>query len=257
MNHTKTLLAVDLRRLFRSGFFRILTGICFAMPILILVMTTMMDGSVTVNPETGVETVIKGFDHVWQIIGTVSGSSNGAEMDMLSMCNINLLYFLVSVPVCVFVSKDFRSGYAKNLFSIRTKKGGYVLSKMITCTLCAMLLVLVFTVGALLGGVIAGLPFDMTGFTAANLALCLLSKLLLMPVFTAIDLCMSVIAKEKTWLSILLSMAVGMLLFMMIPMLTPLNAGMMHVLLCLAGGVLFGVGLGAVSRLILQKRDIL
>lgn len=37
-------------------------------------------------------------------------------MDMTSMCNINLMYFAVAVYVRLFVSEDFRNGYAKNLF---------------------------------------------------------------------------------------------------------------------------------------------
>ena len=44
---------------------------------------------------------------------------------------------------------------------------------------------------------------------------------------------------------------------MMILMLTPLNATIMNVLLCMAGGILIGTGLGAISQLVLKKRDIL
>lgn len=118
-------------------------------------------------------------------------------------------------------------------------------------------MLLCFVIGTFLGGAIAGLPFEMVGFTAGNLVMCILAKFLLTPVFVAIYLCMSVIAKEKAWLSILLSMMVGMFLFMMIPMMTPLDAGVMNVVLCFAGSVLFSIGLGAVSNLILKKRDIL
>ena len=44
-----------------------------------------------------------------------------------------------------------------------------------------------------------------------------------------------------------------MLLFMMIPMLTPLDASVMNAVLCLAGAAMFSVGLGAVSNLVLRK----
>ncbi len=54
-----------------------------------------------------------------------------------------------------------------------------------------------------------------------------------------------------------LSLAVGMLLFMMIPSLTPLDATAMNVLLAFAGGALFSCGLGAISCLVLKKKDIL
>lgn len=253
MRHVKTMLAVDSRRMFRSKLFWIMAGICFVMPILILVMTTMMDGSVSVDPQTGVQTVAQGFDNVWQIIGTPSGSSMSMNMGMTSMCNLNMLYFLISVLVCVFVSQDFRSGFSKNLFTVRAKKESYVISKTLVCSLGAMAMLVCFVVGSFLGGAIAGLPFEMIGISAGNLVLCILAKLLLSPIFVAISLCFSVIAKDKTWLSILLSMMVGMLLFMMIPMMTPLDAGLMNVILCLAGSVLFSLVLGLTSNFVLSK----
>ena len=128
-----SMLKVDFKRLFLSRSFYIIFAACLLAPILILVMTTMMDGSVTVDPNTGVETVMEGFDNVWQIIGTVSGASSdaGTSMDMsiTSMCNINMLYFAIAALVCIFVADDFRSGYAKNLFTVRAKKTDYVASK--------------------------------------------------------------------------------------------------------------------------------
>lgn len=70
---TRRMLKVGFRRMFTLPFVYILIGICVVMPILILVMTTMMDSSVRIDPQTGVETVAEGFDNIWQIIGTVSG----------------------------------------------------------------------------------------------------------------------------------------------------------------------------------------
>ena len=73
--------------------------------------------------------------------------------------------------------------------------------------------------------------------------------LVFVPIFTAI----SVAAKERTWLSILASLGGGMLLFMTVSMITPLDSGALNLLLSLAGGALFSVGLGAVSNIILKK----
>ena len=245
----------------RSRAFYIILASCLVAPILILVMTTMMDGTVSVDPQTGKETVIEGFDNVWQILGSVSEPNAKApdegmaamDMGITAMCNINMLYFAISALVCIFVAEDFRSGYAKNLFTVRAKKTDYVASKTVVLTTGAALMILAFTVGALIGGAVSGLPFAMEGFGVGNLLLCILAKMALVSVFVPIYLVMSVVAKQRLWLSILLSMAVGMFLFMMIPMLTPLNSTAIHVLLCVAGGVGFGVGLGAVSNLILKK----
>ena len=263
-----SMLKVDFRRMFTMPLVYIIVGACFVMPILILVMTTMMDGTVSVNPQTGVETVVEGFDNTWQIIGSVSGGvsvsdditagTEAAAMDMslTAMCNINMLYFGIAVLVCIFVAEDFRSGYAKNLFTVRAKKSDYVISKTLVCFTGGALMILAFFIGSLLGGAISGLPFDMVGFGTSELIMCILSKMILTAVFVPIYLIMSVAAKQKLWLSILLSMMVGMFLFMMIPMLTPLNATVLNAMMCLAGGILFSVGLGAVSSAVLQKTSL-
>ena len=262
MKKLKSMLKVDFRRMFTTPLFYIITAICFVVPILILVMTTMMDGTVSVNPQTGEETVMESFDSAWQIIGNVSEepteneTTSAMEVDMLAMCNINLLYFGISALVCLFTSADFRSGYAKNLFTVRAKKADYVISKTVVCSVCGMITVLAFFAGTLLGGAIAGLPFEMVGFNEGNLMMCILAKMLLIWIFVPIYLLMSVIAKQKAWLSILLSLMVGMFLFMMIPMLSPLNATAMNVLLCVVGGIAIGTGLGAISNQVLKKTSL-
>ena len=262
----KSMLKVDLRRMFSMRLVYILVASCLVMPILILVMTTMMDGIVSVNPQTGEETVIEGFDNVWQIIGSVSSgfgapadpnaATAAMDMSITSMCNINMLYFILAVLVCVFVSDDFRSGYAKNLFTVRAKKGEYVASKTIVCCIGAGLMILAFVLGSVIGGAVTGLPFTMEGFDMAGLLMCVLSKVLLVAVFVPIYLIMAVIARQKLWLSLLLSFMTGMFLFMMIPMLTPLNATAVHILLCLAGSLGFGFGLGAGSKKILESASL-
>lgn len=252
----KSMLRVDFRRMFTQPLLYIMLGTAFMIPILVLVMTTMMDGTTTVNPQTGVETTIEAFKNTWQAIGTVSGSGSGMAMDLTGMCNINLMYFIVSVLVCLFIAEDFRSGFAKNLFTVRGKKGDYVASKTVVCIFGGCLMLLAFFVGTLIGGAVSGLPFTMDGFNAATLVLCMVTKLLLMAVFVPIYVVMSVVAKPRSWMSILLCLMTGMFMFMMIPMLTPLNANLMHVLLCSAGAVGFTIGLGAVSNTILKKTSL-
>ncbi|MGN0563319.1 MAG: ABC transporter permease [Candidatus Heritagella sp.] len=250
----KTMLKVDFRRMFSTPLLYIMLGICFAMPILILVMITMMDGTVSVDPNTGAETVIEAFDSTWQIIGSVSG--DGAAMDLISMCNINLLYFFVAVLMCIFVADDFKSGYAKNLFAVRAGKTDYVFSKTLVGFAGGAGMILAFFVGAMLGGMISGLPFDTGAAGAGGVVMCLLSKVFLMAVFVPIGVALSVVGKQRLWLSLVGSLCIGMLFFMMIPMLTPLDSSILNVILCLAGGALFSVGLGAVSSTVLRKTDL-
>lgn len=242
----KSMLKVDFTRLFTTPLAYISTGVSLLLPVLILVMTTMSGGSADEATMT--------FTDVWQSIGAVSGTATG--MDPTSLCTINLLYFLTAVMVCLFVGDDFKSGYAKNLFTVRAKKTDYVVSKSLVTFVGAVLLFAAYFVGAMLGGAIAGLSFSMTGFTAGGLIACLVSKVFIIAVFVAIALLFAVVAKQREWLSILCSLAAGMLLFMMIPVMTPLDAGFLNVLLSAAGGALFAAGLGAVSNAILNKTDL-
>lgn len=243
----RSMLAVDLRRMFRTGFFYLMFLITTALPILVLVMTTM-----NADPtQSGAM-----FTSTWQAFGSI-GSGMGMTMDITSMCNINMVYFIAAVLVGCFVSADFKSGYAKNIFSVRPDKGTYIASKMIVCFVACVLLLAGYTIGAFIGGAIAGLPFAMEGFTAMNLVMCLISKALLMAVFTGVYLLTSVIAREKTWLALILSFCVGMLLFTMIPIITPLTSTMMNVILCLAGGSIFAAGFGIVGRFFLGRVDLI
>ena len=251
MQRLKTMLKVDFKRMFTMPLVYIMAGVSFAMPILILAMTSFMGGS-----EDGAEAAVT-FTNVWQAISSVSGGeSAGMSMDLTTMCNMNLLYFMIAVLVCVFTAEDFRSGYAKNLFTVRSKKVDYVFSKSLVCFAGGAIMILVFFIGALLGGAIAGLPFTMEGFDSGNLIACLFAKIFLVPVFASLFLLFSVIAKQRIWLSILLSLGCGTFMFMMIPMMTPLNANLLHVIMTLAGGALFAVGLGAVSNVILNKTSL-
>lgn len=241
----KSMLKVDFRRMFTQPLVYIMLGVSLVVPVLILIMTTMM------GEEEGA-----GFATVWQAIGTVSGESSGMGLDLTTMCNINLIYFFAAVLICIFVADDFRSGYAKNLFAVRPKKSDYVLSKSLVGFVGCAGMMLCYFAGAMIGGAIAGLPFDLGSATAGGVVMCMLSKIFLLAVFVAIDLLISVAAKQRLWMSIVGSLVVGVLLFMMIPMMTPLDSTFLNVILCLAGGALFGAGLGAVSAIVLKKTSL-
>ena len=251
----RSMLKVDFRRMFTQPLLYIMVGVSLVIPVLVLVMTTMMDGSVSVDPTTGVETVIEGFDNAWHAIAKLRAEPS-AGMDMVSMCNINLLYFAAAVFVCIFVSDDFRSGYVKNLFAVRAKKTDYVISKTLAGFVCGALMILAWVVGTVLGGSIMGLPFDLGSSGGSGLVMCLLGKIFLMLLFVALSLLLSIVAKQKLWMSITFSLMAGMLFFMMIPMLTPLDSTIVNVVGCLVGGVLLGTGIGIGSNAVLNKTSL-
>ena len=251
----KSMLKVDFRRMLKSKLFYILIACALILPILMTVMMSMMDGSVSTNPQTGEETIMQGPENTWQNIGTLPGEPLGGD-EIFMMCNINMMFMAVAVFVCLFISDDFRSGYAKNLFTVRAKRGEYVLSKTLSGFICGALMFIAYLLGAILGGAISGLSFDLHGLNAGNLVMCMLAKIFLMLVFVSIFTLISVAAKQKAWLSICGSLGGGMLLFMMVSMITPLGSTIINVVLCAVGGILFAFGLGAISRVILKKTSL-
>ena len=251
----KSMLRIDMRRMFKSKLFYILIACALIMPILMTVMMSMMDGSVSVNPQTGAETVMQGPENAWQNIGTLPGEALGGS-EIFMMCNINMAFMGVAVFVCLFISDDFRSGYAKNLFTVRSKRGEYVISKTVSGFICGAFMLIAYFIGSVLGGMISGLSFDLHGLNAGNLVMCMLAKIFLMLVFVSIFTLISVAAKQRAWLAICGSLGGGMLLFMMVSMITPIGSTIINVALCAVGGILFAFGFGAISKAILKKTSL-
>lgn len=251
----KSMLKVDFCRMFKSKLFYILITSALILPILMTVMMNMMDGSVSVDPQTGVETIMQGPENTWQNIGTLPGEPLGGD-EIFMMCNINMMFMLVSIFICLFISDDFRSGYAKNLFTVRAKRGEYVVSKTISGFICGAFMLIAYFIGSILGGAISGLSFELHGLNAGNIVMCILAKVFLMLVFVSIFTLISVAAKQKAWLALCGSLGGGMLLFMMVSMITPLGSTFINVILCLAGGILFAIGLGAISKAVLKKTSL-
>ena len=252
---------VDARRMLTTPLFWICLGTSFAIPVLILVMTSMVGG----------ETGGLSYTSTWQIIGSeggnlfaAMGSAMGADaasgaagmMDMTSMMNINLTYFILAVFLCLFISEDFRSGYAKNLFTVRAEKTDYVVSKSVIGFIAGTVFLIAFFLGGLFGGSAAGLSFTLGNAGIAGLVMCMLAKISLSAVFASIAVLAAAYARNKTWLSICLALFGGMLLFMMVPMMTPLDSGIINVGMCLIGGAIFAAAAGAGSNLILKRIDL-
>ena len=233
------MLGVDFYRLFHPPMFYIFLVIAALIPALVSMGSFSGTGQ-----EAG---------NAWNIIA--SNSPLYVVNDIGEYANMNMVFIFGGIMVSIFIGHDYRSGYAKNLFTVRAKRTDYVISKSLVGFIGGAGMLVCYFIGAMIGGAIAGLSFD-AGVSAGRIVACLFSKLFLMAVYAAIYLLLAVVAKQRLWMSIVGSLAVGALLFMMIPMMTPLNAGILNVILCLAGGAIFGAGLGAVSNFILKKTSL-
>ncbi len=249
-----SMLKVDFRRMFTMPIYYIMVGIAIVIPILILVMTTMMAGTESIDHVTGEVVIMEQmFTNVWQAIATIPSKSQEMTMDVTTMCNIDMMFFATAVLLCLFVSDDFRSGYAKNLFTMRINKVDYVISKTLVGFVGGVSMLLGYFIGAMLGGKMAGLSFALIDVNVINVCMCLFSKMFLVLVFVSIFLVMSVVGKHRAWLSILLALGSSMLLFTMVSMISPLNATIINVVLSAVGGIIFSIGIGAISNIVLKK----
>ena len=190
------------------------------------------------------------------MLGSISDNESAMSMDITSMCNINMVFMAITVLVSIFISSEFRSGYAKNLFTVRSNKLDYVFSKTLVCFVGGTCMIVLFFLGSLIGGAIVGVSFELVGVNIINVIMCVLSKIFLVSVFASIFVMMSIVGREKFWLSLISGLGVSMLLFMMIPIVSPLNSSIINVILSFAGGILFSIGLGPISKLILTKSKL-
>ncbi|MGN1235545.1 MAG: hypothetical protein ACI4U2_06160, partial [Christensenellaceae bacterium] len=134
--------------------------------------------------------------------------------------------------------------------------GEYVVSKMLAGFVCGALMLIATLIGAMLGGVLSGLSFDLGTLSAGNIVMCMIAKIFLMLVFVAIDVLIGVAAKQRTWIALCGSLGAGMLLFMTVSLITPLSSTPMNALICLIGGALFAAGSGAVGTVVLKKTSL-
>ncbi len=62
--------------MFTTPLFYIMVGIAVVIPILVLVMTTTVGGSTSVDPVSGIETVVEmePMTNTWQVVESISGA---------------------------------------------------------------------------------------------------------------------------------------------------------------------------------------
>lgn len=242
----KSMLSVDFYRLFHTPLFYIMVVVSAIIPALVLTMTGT-------NEAEGAQT----FTNVWQVIESVSGANSGAGlMDLALICNINMVFIFVAIMISIFVSHDYSSGYIKSIFTVHSKKVDYVISKAIVGFISGACMIVAYVFGAMIAGLITGMSFELGTTSVLSVLSCIFSKIFLMAAFVPLYITVAVFFKQKLWLSILGSFAVGILFYPIAMMGAPLNSGILNFFMCIAGGALLGVGFGALSTLILNKRDI-
>ncbi|MCL2796750.1 MAG: ABC transporter permease [Firmicutes bacterium] len=239
----KSMLKMDFYRLFHTPIFYIMVTVAALIPALVLSM-------VGANEDGG-----PSFSNTWQVIEGLSGNTAGL-MDFANMANINMLFIFAALMLSIFVAHDYSSGFVKNIFTVHAKKSDYAVSKSLVGIFSGICMILAYTLVTIIVGAIMGKSFDLGVAGIGGLLMCLMSKMLLMGVFVPLYLSVAVLFRQKLWMTIVATFAAGILFYPVASIAVPLDASVLTLLMCaLAAGIGF-VGFGALTSLILNKRDL-
>lgn len=158
----KGMLGVDFYRLFHTPMFYIFLAISALIPALILGTTGTAEG---VEPL---------YTNTWNIIA--ANTPVYAVSDMGEYANMNMVFIFGGIMVSVFIGRDYKSGYVKQLFTTHAKKQDYMMSKSITCAFAMACMCITYLLGGVAAGLLTGTSFQVN---AGSLILAILSKMIL------------------------------------------------------------------------------
>jgi hypothetical protein len=184
-----------------------------------------------------------------------SGSTAGL-MDFANMANINMLFIFAALLISIFIAHDYSSGFVKNIFTVHAKKSDYIVSKTVVGMFGGVCMIISYTLVTIIVGAIMGKSFDLGGANVGNLILCLLSKVFLMGLFVPLYLGFAVLFKQRLWVTIIATFAAGILFYPVASIAVPLDSTFVTLLISIAVAIAGFFGIGALSTLILNKRDL-
>jgi hypothetical protein len=243
-----SMLKLDFYRLFHTPAFYIMLSIAAIIPAMVL----SMSGMETTSPDGIVSKGVE-FTNAWQMIESTGGSAVAENpMDFSGFANINMVFIFAGLLMAIFVSHDYSSGFVKNIFTVHSKKIDYVISKGAVGMFGGVGMIVTYVFGAVIAGLFTGKSFDMD---FSGLILCLMSKVFLMGVFCSLFLAVSVFFKSRLWLTIVFTFLFGMMLYPAASVAT-LASTAPTMLVSLVAGIIGTAAVGAVSNLILMRRDL-
>lgn len=151
----KSMLGVDLYRLFHTPLFYIFLAIAAIIPAMVSAMTMM--------PSQNGEAVQPMYSNVWQIIA--AKESLYVIRGIEDYANMNMVFIFGGIMVSIFIGHDYSSGYVKQLFTTHAKKQDYMISKSVVCAFAMMCMCLTYLIGGTVGGLIAGYATDVDVFS--------------------------------------------------------------------------------------------
>lgn len=146
----KRMLGVDFYRLFNTPLFYIFLSIAAIIPAMILGTSGME------NPQTG-EVAKALYENTFHLIA--SPTNKLAFSDISEYANMNMVFIFGGIMVSIFIGRDYKSGYVKQLFTTHAKKEDYMISKTLTCAFAMACMCITYLIGTIAGGLFAGASF--------------------------------------------------------------------------------------------------
>ena len=250
------MLGVDFYRLFHTPLFPIFLGIAAIIPALIL-GTGGADGTDAL------------FTNTWHMIAAPE------PLYMVHVigeyANMNMVFIFGGIMVSIFIGNDYRSGYAKQLFTTHAKKQDYMMSKTLTCAFAMACMCITYLIGTIAAGVLVGA--DMT-VNAGSLLCAILGKIMMSLGWASLYTFLNIIFRKYFGISIVSSFLFGTGILIigagailgMNPILNIflygssvyacLSANFMSVIVCVVCSVVWAVIYNILGSFILSRSDV-
>ena len=191
-----SMLGVDFYRLFHTPLFFIFLMIAAFIPALILGAGGME------NPDGTTSALL--YTNVWNAIA--ADTPLYAFSNIGEYANMNMIFIFGGIMVSIFIGHDYKSGYVKQLFTTHARKMDYMISKSITCAFAMACMCITYLLGAVAGGLFAGLDFSCS---VPSLLIAIVSKMIMSLGWASLYTFLNVIFRRYFGVSIVSSFLFG------------------------------------------------
>jgi hypothetical protein len=258
-DRVKSMLKLDFYRLFHTPVLYIFLAIAAIIPAMVLSLSGVDMSPPSQSAQTAdiPQMTMPMFENAWQMIETTANptytvAADESPIDMGQFMNINMLFIFAGLLMSIFVAHDYSSGFVKNIFTVHSQKIDYVISKTAIGLFGGAGMIMTYVTGTVLAGVLTGKMFDVN---VGGLVFCLISKAFLMGIFCSLFAAAAMFFRKNFWVTVVVTFVFGMMLYPAASIAT-LDATAVTAFVSLAIGAAGAVAIGAVSNVILKKRDL-
>lgn len=151
----RNLFRMDLYRMIRGKAFYVMIGIAIFMPVMML--TQMSD-----------------VKDIMVFVGSSGAETAGAFGAGL---NLSVLNILTGMLLCIYIGKEYTTGFIKNIITAHANKYDYIISKGMIALICNIVFTIAYLLTLFVLGTIMGLPASIPSIP--GLILYILEKLIL------------------------------------------------------------------------------